>query len=471
MPMIRALKDPTELRVISDDVLCSRVNGRLPRVNKGLHKTPSPIDDLDPGVDFALRPIDMLLELGAATTPPLPDDLRLSARWGLLRYGWALAAPTMPLSPLHLSAYAMNVKYHRKMLQSEDLGVGLACWLCGELLAARWPDATLLRVDGEAALDPAVRSLAVPSITKLPLATTGKMPDYFWVAYDGPSATIHEVVVLECKGTHTDDHVFTQLADAMHQLEAVTVAGATAKSIAFGAMLNDRRVRVYGVDPEGSTLAGPVHSRTRRRSTLEASIDEQGRLDITDPPRFRRRLLDVGAAQMLNWAGLSQPAAARLAGEPSADGVEEMALSVRETDAGVFVGVSSRLPVSSAKSYDVFFGLDREVAHALVADDEQAEGAAFADVRSRTAPWQERTAERLATALENTASPGDAPEERLPEEFPRDPPQRERRVGRRHLALDDAEDPNVVQAATPEGLFIEVRAYEGGATHATALSG
>ncbi len=460
--MIPTLKDPTELRVISDDVLCSRVSGKLPRPKKGSHKTPKPIHDLDPGVDFGLRPIDMLLELGAATTPPLPNHLQLSARWGLLRYGWALAAPTGSLAPLHLSAYAMKVKYHRKTVQSEDLGVGLACWLCRELLVARWPNATLLLVDGEEALAPAVKAITVPGISKLALTTTGKMPDYFWVAYDPATATVHEVVVLECKGTHTNDHVFTQLADAMHQLNAVTVAGTAPNSIAFGAMLDDRRIRVYGVDPEESPQGGPARSRTQRGS-LEASVDGEGRLDIADPSSFRRRLLDVGAAQMLNWAGLTQMAAARMAGELPTGSLEEAALSVRETDAGDFVGISSQLPVSSGDSYDVFFGLAREVAQALIADDEGAEGAAFAEVRSRTEPWRERTAERLTAALRTSPS-CDAAEKALREKLSSDEPQRERRVGRYHLALDDSEDPGLVRSATPDGLFIEVRAYEGGAT-------
>jgi hypothetical protein len=354
----------------------------------------------------------------------------------------------------------MKVKYHRKTLQSEDLGVGLACWVCGELLSARWPNATLLRVDGEEALDPAVLSLTVPSVTTLGLTTTGKMPDYFWVAYDPGSATIHEVVVLECKGTHTDGHVFTQLADAMHQVQAVTVGGATARAMAFGAMLDDRRIRVYGLDPEGSPLEGDVPERTEGRTTLEASVGDDETLHLTDPPKFRRRLMDVGGAQMLNWAGLADAAAGRLAGEPDASSFQDdEGLSVREAEAGDFVGVSSNLPVSRGVSYEVFFGLDRGVARALASQDEQSELEAFADARSRLGPARERLTRSLSTASQAPPST-DAPAEQVPEGFPNDPPGRARRPASRHAALDDPEDPDVVTAATPEGLFIEVRRRE-----------
>lgn len=430
--MIAALKDPCELRVVSDGDVRDKVAGRLPRPNKGPHKSPVPVADLAPGVDFGLRPIDMLLELGAATTPPLPDHLRLSARWGLLRYGWALAAPTSASTPLHLSSYAMKVRYHRKTLQSEDLGVGLACWVTNELLAARHPGAAILRADGEQALHE--QSLAVPGGTILSLATTGKMPDYFYVAYDLSSATILEVVILECKGTHTDDHVFTQLADAMHQVEAVTVGGATVGALAMGAMLNDQRIRVYAIDPEGSAFAGEAAARGSQRHELDVAVAEEGRLDVADPAAFRRRLLDVGAAQMLNWAGFSEAALARL-GQAAPDRTGGGPEEVRENEAGEFVGLSCRLPVTQEDGYEVFFGLDRRIASALSSDDDQAELEAFASVREQV----------------------DGARGQLPPGFPDDPPGRPRRTGTRHLALDDPDDQSTARAATPEGLYLEVR--------------
>lgn len=451
--MIAALKVPSELRAVSDSVVCSAVLKKLPRPNKGPCKTPNPVAGLGPCADFGLRPIDMLLELGAATTPPLPDHLRLSARWGLLRYGWALAAPTTALSPLHLSSHAMKVKYHRKALQSEELGVGLACWVTKELLAARHPGAAILLADGEQALH--ANALMIPGGTALSLSTTGKMPDYFGVAYDPPTATILEVVVLECKGTHTDAHVFIQLADAMHQVEAVTVGGCTANALAIGAILNDQRIRVYAIDPEGSALSGDVAPR-HTREHLRAEVLNHGQLDIVDPPRFRRRLLDVGAAQMLTWAGFTEAAAARLAEDRTSDhgpAPEE----VRENEAGEFAGLSCRLPLDHDTTYEVFFGLDRRVAAALTADKDEDEQEALAAIRDQTD--HARTRRSKGEPSEDLNDDDDA----LPEDVPADPPERVRRPGIRHVILDDAGEPNAVRTATPEGLYLEVHATSGAA--------
>lgn len=448
--MIAALKQDCELRVISDASAAAKVGAKLPRPKKGAYKTPLPVPDLQPNVDFGLRPIEMLLELGAATTPSLPDQFRLSRRWGLLRYGWALATASSPLDPFRLSSYAMGVRYHHKTLQSEDLGVGLACWVTRELLAARNPGASILVVDGEQALHK--KALVVPGVGSLPLSTTGKMPDYFCVAYDPTTSSMLEVVVLECKGTHGEAHVFTQLADAMHQLDAVTVGGWPAASLAMGSLLNDRRIRVYAIDPEGSPLSGDVAPR-EARARLRVEVRESGQLEVTDPPAFRRRLLDVAAAQMLNWAGFTGAADARL-GEGSTGGERRPPPEVRETEAGEFAGLSCRLPITRDTTYEVFFGLDRRVASALIADQPEDELAALAAMREQTDRVRIRRPDNPPDVVHDRR-------DRPSEAILGDSPEGMRRSGLGHVTLDDPGDPTVVRNATPEGLYLEVRATSG----------
>jgi hypothetical protein len=212
--MIPTLKQPVELRVLSNADVVDEVR-RVQPTKSSAYKAPTAIASIDPGVDFAMRPFDMLLELGAASVPPLPDHLRLASRWALLRYGWALAAPSGPLSPLRLGVYGDRLRYHHRTLLSEEIGVGLACWTCSELLGARWPEARLRRVDAEAALAPKAGPIPIAGTAGVTVKSDRKRPDYFWVAYDPRAATILEVVVLECKGTHDSRHVFKQLGDAM----------------------------------------------------------------------------------------------------------------------------------------------------------------------------------------------------------------------------------------------------------------
>src|SRR5690349_2766990 len=106
---------------MSDGNLVREVAARLARQG-GSPKSPAPIVELDPGVDIALRPFDMLLELGTATVPPLPDPMRLASRWALLRYGWALGSSSPGrFQPLRLSSYGERLRHHHRTLMSEEL--------------------------------------------------------------------------------------------------------------------------------------------------------------------------------------------------------------------------------------------------------------------------------------------------------------------------------------------------------------
>lgn len=426
--VIQGLKHTVELRVISDDHLIGCVGADLQKKRQHeqkkkqvspTSKVPVVLADVDPTVDFGVRPFDVLLELGAATTPPLLHHMRLAERWALLRYGWALEAAGKSLSPMRLSVLGQQPRYHHRALMSEDLGIGLACLICGELLAARHPKASVMRVDAEAALSSGAIPIAVSrSVT---VSSTGKRPDYFFVAYDPSTATIIEVVVLECKGTHASDHVPKQLGDAMRQVRAVKVKGGGALTLqAFAAHLNGRRIKVYGVDPKGATeLAGIAALRTSRRDKAEVveHSDPDGYV-INDAPRFRRRLLDVGAAQLLCWAGLTVQAHARLVGDTSSASMDVDGLERRETQVGEFIGVSSTLPIDGAERYESFFGLATDVAEALMADDDAAEAAALAAFALRTEPLRRSV---------------------------------------RRIALDSPEDDARVSGASLDGLFLEIR--------------
>jgi hypothetical protein len=431
--MILTLKRPAELRVVSDDSLIESINDDLKKKEQEDKKkkrknaptsvkAPAVIADVDPSVDFELRPIEMLLELGAAMLPPLPNHLRLASRWAILRYGWALAAPVGALAPLRLSSYGLNLRYHHRTLMSEELGVGLACWTCGQLLAARNPGASVMRVDAETALSLGAGPIVVPASGTVTVSSTIKRPDYFFIAYDPSAAKIREVVVLECKGTHAADHVSKQLGDAMRQVAAVSVRGGSTVTLqAFGAYLNAHRIRLYGVDPQGANeLAGVAAARTSRHDkTVVITRGEHESYEITDLARFRRRLLDVSAAQLLCWAGLSAQARARLLGETDSAPINLDELEHREMNTGQFVGVSSTLPIDEGERYTSFFGLDKRVAASLLADEDAAEATALEDFARRAEPF---------------------------------------RAGVRHVALDSPQDDGSVAGASLDGLFFEVRA-------------
>jgi hypothetical protein len=352
---------------------------------------------------------------------------------------------------------------------SEEIGVGLACWTCSQLLGTRWPGAGLRRVDAEAALTSGAGPIALPGGAGITVTSDGKRPDYFWIAYDARRATVLEVVVLECKGTHDSRHVYKQLGDAMHQVAAVTVAGGGVLTLqAFGAHLSNKRIQLYGVDPEGDdALAGAVAPRTTRTPDEPVVRElEDDTFEISQPAAFRRRLLDIAAAQLLCWAGLADVAQARLVGNLEPLQIDLYGLDHRETPIGTFVGVSADFPVDTGVGYETFFGLDKRVATGLIADDADAEADAFDDFARRAARSLAATRNLLDSAIEADvlrqaeAAAADelgAPSAAQATVEPSGAAGQLRRAGADHVALDDPQDEGHVAGATLDGLFLEVR--------------
>ena len=475
--MIQTLKTPATLRAQSNASVVEDVRKALKKRQEnrekkklpiGTSKAPTVIKQLDPTLDFGMRPFDVLLELGAATVPPLLHHLRLASRWAILRYGWALAAPTGPLSPLRLGPDAESLHYHHRTLMSEELGVGLACWVCGELLATQYQGANLLRVDAESALTPGTGPIIVPGSGTVNVSSVLKRPDFFWVAYE--KGKILDVVVLECKGTHAARHVPKQLGDAMHQVAAVTTSGSGTLTLqAFGSHLNDERIELYGVDPEGSrALRGAPVAREARgdnKAIVRENVD--GSYAILESGEFRRRLLDVSAGQLLCWAGLADQAQARLLRSSEVPTINLDNMEHRETEAGEFVGVSSELPVAGGVRYRSFFGLDKAIAASLISDDDELEATALADFAKRVEPARSRGTKLLEETLnsdtrpERQLSPGrdrDQPHASSPSKRKADAASHRHRAGVRHVALDNPGDERHVAGASLDGLFFEITA-------------
>jgi hypothetical protein len=256
-----------------------------------------------------------------------------------------------------------------------------------------------------------------------------------------------------------------------HQVEAVTVTGGGRLTLqAFGAHLSSKRIQLYGVDPEGDdALAGAVAGRSTRETDEPVVRElEGGAFEIAAPAMFRRRLLDIAAGQLLCWAGLGDAAQARLLGDRELPRADLDRLDHRETETGEFVGVSANLPVQEGVRYETFFGLDKAVAAALLADDDDVEAGVFDDFARRAEPSLATTRERLSSAIEADAARQDS-EGAVTDELERSPtihkdselpPASATRVrpGARHVALDDPQDDTSVAGASLDGLFLEVRA-------------
>ncbi|GAA0739601.1 hypothetical protein Drose_17065 [Dactylosporangium roseum] len=193
-------------------------------------------------------PTDVLRELGVATTLLTRSPfVAVAQQWAHLRYCATLT--NSPKGMLALTRHAADeVVHHHKMVQSEQLGIGLALVVARAALARRHPGVVFHAVDADVAL--AAGFIEGVSGEVRNAAGTRKRPDYFLIGWD--RGVVH-VVVLECKGTHFKRaDVVKQLADACLQVRAVQVGTHTLYSLMVASQLSKNGITSHILDPPGN---------------------------------------------------------------------------------------------------------------------------------------------------------------------------------------------------------------------------
>lgn len=193
-------------------------------------------------------PAQVLHELGMATTffsePAFADIAR---RWVCLRYCATLVRD--PSDYLALSQDAEEVVHHHKAVQSEQLGIGLALVVAKEALRRQYPGWVFSAVDAEVAL----RAGFVGGLAPVRQTSPSKRrPDYFLVGRKRGGGGGFRVVVLECKGTHSDrSYALTQLATAGVQVQTVEVGGSVPPGLMVASSLSPSGIVSYLLEVKG----------------------------------------------------------------------------------------------------------------------------------------------------------------------------------------------------------------------------
>ena len=248
-------------------------------------------------------PAQVLHELGTATTffrqPAFADVAR---HWAHVRYCATLGSNRR--GQLALSPDAEDVVHHHKVTQSEQLGIGLALVVAKEALRRQHPGWEFSAVDAEVAL----RAGFVDGLG--PVRQTGrskKRPDYFLVGRKMDGGGGFKVVVLECKGTHSDrSFALTQLATACVQVQSVEIGGSAPSGLMVASCLSRSGIVSYLLDPEGDDelwsgpdeqidelLATPCEDLDLRTSTRTPEQDNAMAAESRDDPRGEQMATEV----------------------------------------------------------------------------------------------------------------------------------------------------------------------------------
>lgn len=207
-----------------------------------------------------LRPVDALLQLAVATRPRYRRDvLGMYLWWGLLRYLGFFETSSEEASgqkALRVSPAGQAIVGRQRSVASEDLGIGF-----GVLLARHWlrhsgiAHGAINIIDVDVALESCLLKLQSKSA-----GNRSRRPDYLIHAYD-PSLGCHYVRVLECKGTIDGKRADKQLASAVEQLGAATVAGCARTGLAVSTITSSDQVLYKALEclpvADPSTLADP----------------------------------------------------------------------------------------------------------------------------------------------------------------------------------------------------------------------
>ncbi|WP_327037996.1 hypothetical protein [Micromonospora maris] len=172
---------------------------------------------------------------------------QVARHWAHVRY---CATLTTNRELLALSDHGSNVVYHHKVMQSEQLGIGLALVVAKNLLARQYPGWDFHAVDAEMALKAGFLEGAGSVRTA---SKTQKRPDYILLGHHSSGRRSgFKILVLECKGTHqSPGFAYGQLARAAVQVDALRVGGRAQPSLMVASFLSRTRITSYVLDPPG----------------------------------------------------------------------------------------------------------------------------------------------------------------------------------------------------------------------------
>jgi hypothetical protein len=182
----------------------------------------------------------------------------------MIKLGYAaLGEEASGQKTLRVSPAGQAIVGRQRGVASEDLGIGF-----GVLLARHWlrhsgiAHGAINIIDVDVALESCLLKLQSKSAGNRP-----QRPDYLLHAYD-PSRGCHHVRVLECKGTIDDKRADKQLASAVEQLGAATVAGCARTGLAVSTITSSDQVLYKAL--ECLPVADPLNPLT----------DPYGRADV-----------------------------------------------------------------------------------------------------------------------------------------------------------------------------------------------
>jgi hypothetical protein len=307
-------------------------------------KHPARVPQLPPQIEVI--PLALLHAIGRITTPIVPKLADLSATWALYRCIWAFDPRA---SHLCLSEYARDIDFHQKGLLSDEIGVGMACWLMLERFGAR----AVIDVDIALRRPQVAAQMGIPPV----LQTSRPMPDYIFSLPDG------EYAVVECKGSQSGQGTsMDQIRRGLEQVPSITFAdGQAAREFVVATLLSRTRTTVYVLDP-------PVDSPDRpgyETGESESGFGKRG-FFVQDRQPFDRSVRRIHAAGLLAFAGAWSRAVetARVALPEGTRPRDERLVEVRveEVDAD-FRGYSFAVPFRGPAGLElsVFQGLAADV--------------------------------------------------------------------------------------------------------------
>ncbi|SEG93345.1 hypothetical protein SAMN02982929_05799 [Saccharopolyspora kobensis] len=235
-------------------------------------KDPTPVPIPLPRI-MRTSPLEVLRQVGVATAFDGNSPFAaVSRHWAQLRY---CATMETKSGRLAVSALGNDVVYHHKVAQSEYLGIGFALVVAREILRRQYPNWEFHPVDAEYALTRGIPEAGSAN----QLNGTQSRPDYFLIGRPNSGRGGLKIVVLECKGTHSEgeQQAVRQLAKACTQVRSVEIEGHDLSSLMCVSRLLRSGIKILVIDPPGDA---DLWSGTP--GELNALLDGT----IEEPPEF-----------------------------------------------------------------------------------------------------------------------------------------------------------------------------------------
>ncbi|TMK57416.1 MAG: hypothetical protein E6G51_06560 [Actinobacteria bacterium] len=371
-----------ELQISSERSRCEDANRRALATRPA--KPLEPLPPFSPSGSMMLTPAAALKRLMTVSLPALGHGyMAFVARWSWVPYLWAFASPASG-KPLRLSTPAAQLAGRRKALLSEQLGIAIGLSVMERHLKLGARDAFVVPIDADVAIAAAKAGrFAFGQRSK-----RGSRPDYFVIKWvPGEPVEVHS---LECKGKSTPPGA-PELASAARQLHGVGVGWAGGfqppPGVVVASSMNERVILAEAFDPEGDEIwVGPPAEPDRE---AVPSVQKSGEEDLViDLPRFRRLLIDIHEATLLE-----------IGGGPGDGGAEEVRFF--ETPLGAFRGAAYTVPLSPGLEAEAFLGVERGIYEALA-------GSRLDSAAEARAVWAATFRERSSAGQRDPAAQQDA---------------------------------------------------------------